>query len=185
MRAPFALAEAEELRGLIAAAGFRDITIRPVPGTVRFPSVARFVQDYVAGSPLAGHVAKVSDEARAALVSEVGDALRSHLRQVRWRFRLKPTWRARRSERACHLPPARSACPPNNGLGADRLRQPLSLSVLTKDHVRAIRHGCPSRSSACEPRAVDPSSHESPGRDPMLKQPISARPSPQQLGEAD
>lgn len=79
MRAPFALAEAEELRGLIAAAGFRDITIRPVPGTVRFPSVARFVQDYVAGSPLAGHVAKVSDEARAALVSEVGDALRFHL----------------------------------------------------------------------------------------------------------
>ncbi len=78
MRAPFALAKAEELRGLIAAAGFRDITIRPVPGTVRFPSVARFVQDYVAGSPLAGHVAKVSDEARAALVSEVGDALRSH-----------------------------------------------------------------------------------------------------------
>lgn len=78
MRAPFALAKAEELRGLIAAAGFRDITIRPVPGTVRFPSVARFVQDYVAGSPLAGHVAKVSDEARAALVSEVGDVLRSH-----------------------------------------------------------------------------------------------------------
>ena len=79
MRAPFGLAEGEELRGLMAAAGFRDITIRPVAGTVRFPSVARFVQDYVAGSPLAGHVAKVSDEARAALVGEVGDALRSHL----------------------------------------------------------------------------------------------------------
>ena len=79
MRAPFALADAEELRGLIATAGFRDIAIRPVPGTVRFPSVARFVQDYVAGSPLAAHVAKVSDEARAALVSEVGDALRSYL----------------------------------------------------------------------------------------------------------
>jgi hypothetical protein len=76
---PFGLAEAEELRELMAAAGFRDITIRPVAGTVRFPSVARFVQDYVAGSPLAGHVAKVSDEARAALVGEVGDALRSHL----------------------------------------------------------------------------------------------------------
>jgi hypothetical protein len=79
MRAPFALADAEELRALIAAAGFRDIAIRPVPGTVRFPSVARFVQDYIAGSPLAGHVAKVSDEARAALVSEVGDALSSYL----------------------------------------------------------------------------------------------------------
>lgn len=79
MRAPFALADAEELRELMAAAGFRDIAIRLVPGTVRFPSVTRFVQDYVAGSPLAGHVAKVSDEARAALVSEVGDALRSYV----------------------------------------------------------------------------------------------------------
>jgi hypothetical protein len=33
----------------------------------------------VAGSPLASHVAKVADDARAALVSEVGDALRSYL----------------------------------------------------------------------------------------------------------
>jgi hypothetical protein len=79
MRAPFALSDAEELRGLITAPGFRDIAIRPVPGTVRFPSVARFVQDYVAGSPLAAHVAKVSDEARAAIVSEVGDALRPYV----------------------------------------------------------------------------------------------------------
>ncbi len=79
MRAPFALADGEELRGLIAAAGFRDIAIRPAPGTARFPSVARFVQDYVAGSPLAGHVAKASDEARAVLVSEVADALKSKL----------------------------------------------------------------------------------------------------------
>lgn len=77
MRAPFGLGEAEALRALVAAAGFRDITIRPVAGTVRFPSAARFVQDYVAGSPLAGHVVKVSDEARAALVSEVGDTLKS------------------------------------------------------------------------------------------------------------
>ncbi|HET8577160.1 MAG TPA: hypothetical protein VFO18_08685, partial [Methylomirabilota bacterium] len=62
-------------------AGFGDITIRPVPGTVRFPSVVRFVQDYVAGSPLAGHVAKLSDEARAALVGEVSAALHSYLRE--------------------------------------------------------------------------------------------------------
>ena len=71
--------DAEELRALVAAAGFRDITIRPVAGMVRFPSAARLVQDYVAGSPLASHVAKVSDEARAALVSEVGHALTSYL----------------------------------------------------------------------------------------------------------
>ena len=52
MRAPFALAEAEQLRALVDAGGFRDITIQSVAGTVRFPSVSRFVQDYVRGSPL-------------------------------------------------------------------------------------------------------------------------------------
>ena len=79
MRAPFALAEADELRTLVAAVGFHEITIRPVAGTVRFPSPTRLVQDYAAGSPLAGHVAKVSDEARTALVSEVGEALQSYV----------------------------------------------------------------------------------------------------------
>jgi ubiquinone/menaquinone biosynthesis C-methylase UbiE len=79
MRSPFALAEAEQLRALVAAGGFRDVTIQSIAGTVRFPSVSRFVQDYVRGSPLSGHVAKVSDESRAALVGEVGDALTSYV----------------------------------------------------------------------------------------------------------
>ena len=79
MRAPFSLGDADELRGLIDEARFRDIAIRPLSGTVRFPSAARFVQAQVAGSPLAGHVARVSDEARAALVGEIGDALGPHL----------------------------------------------------------------------------------------------------------
>jgi len=79
MRAPFNLGEAEELHTLIAGAGFREMTIQPVAGTVRFASAARLVQDYAAGSPLASHVAKVPDEARAALVSEVGEALQSYV----------------------------------------------------------------------------------------------------------
>ena len=45
----------------------------------RRSSDLRFVQDQAAGSPLAGHVAKVSDEARAALVDEIGDALRPYI----------------------------------------------------------------------------------------------------------
>jgi len=61
------------------AARFRDVAIRPVSGTVRFPSASRFVEDQVAGSPLAGHVAKVSDEARAALAGEIGDTLGPYL----------------------------------------------------------------------------------------------------------
>jgi ubiquinone/menaquinone biosynthesis C-methylase UbiE len=75
MQAPFALADAGELRGLLAAAGLRDIAIRPATGTVRFPSVERFLQDQVAGSPLAGPLADTSEDARAALLADVAAAL--------------------------------------------------------------------------------------------------------------
>ncbi|MEX2223895.1 MAG: methyltransferase domain-containing protein [Candidatus Rokuibacteriota bacterium] len=78
MLAPFGLAEADELRALVAGAGFRDIAIQPHTRSVRFPSAARFVQDQVAASPLAAHVAKVSDAARADLVTEVAHALDSY-----------------------------------------------------------------------------------------------------------
>jgi len=89
MRAPFALAEAEQLRALVAEGGFRDITIQSVTGTVRFPSISRFVQDYVRGSPLSGHVAKVSDESRAALVSDVDKALTSYVSEEGLTFPIK------------------------------------------------------------------------------------------------
>jgi ubiquinone/menaquinone biosynthesis C-methylase UbiE len=89
MCAPFALANGELLRAMVAEAGFRDITIESVEGSVRFPSVSRFVQDYVRGSPLAGHVAKVPDETRMALVSEVGDALMSYVAGDGLKFPIK------------------------------------------------------------------------------------------------
>jgi DUF1009 family protein len=78
MRAPFALGEVEELRTLLVTAGFRDVVIRPMAGTVRFPSATHLVQSYVAGSPLAGHVAKATEEARTALLREVSAALQSY-----------------------------------------------------------------------------------------------------------
>src|SRR5262245_23264478 len=61
VRAPFGLSDADELGRLVAAAGFRNITIRRKLGTVEFSSIERFVLSYVAGSPLAGHVSQVSD----------------------------------------------------------------------------------------------------------------------------
>jgi SAM-dependent methyltransferase len=79
MQAPFALADAGELRGLLAAADLRDIAIRSATGTVRFPSVERFLQDQVAGSPLAGPLADTSEDARAALLADVAAALSPHL----------------------------------------------------------------------------------------------------------
>jgi hypothetical protein len=89
MRAPFALANAEELRAMVAKEGFRDITIESVEGSVCFPSVSRFVQDYVRGSPLGGHVTKVSDETRMALVNEVCDALTSYVAGDGLKFPIK------------------------------------------------------------------------------------------------
>jgi ubiquinone/menaquinone biosynthesis C-methylase UbiE len=79
MQAPFSLGDAEELRSLVAGAGFRAVEIRPATKTLRFPSGDEFVQWYVAGSPLAGPVARADDRARAALVAEVRDLLQAHV----------------------------------------------------------------------------------------------------------
>ena len=79
MRAPFALHDGDALRALIAAAGFRDVTVQPAVGMVRFPSVAHLIRSYVAGSPLADQVAKVSDAARSALIRDTESALAAYV----------------------------------------------------------------------------------------------------------
>jgi ubiquinone/menaquinone biosynthesis C-methylase UbiE len=75
MRAPFGLSNADELEALVGAAGFQNIEVQQRSGTVRFPSVERFVLSYVAGSPLAGPVSKADDVAREALITDVRNAL--------------------------------------------------------------------------------------------------------------
>jgi len=78
MRAPFGLSNADELAALVRAAGFQGVAIQRQSGTVRFPSVERFVLSYVAGSPLAGPVSQANDAAREALITEVRNALRKY-----------------------------------------------------------------------------------------------------------
>ena len=75
MRAPFALSNSDELAALVRAAGFQGVAIQQRGGTVRFPSVERFVLSYVAGSPLAGPVSQATDAEREALVTAVRNAL--------------------------------------------------------------------------------------------------------------
>src|SRR5213595_318643 len=48
MRAPFGLSNADELAALVRDAGFQDVAIQQRVGTVRFPSVEKFVLSYVA-----------------------------------------------------------------------------------------------------------------------------------------
>lgn len=79
MRAPFGLADANELSGLVTAAGFENITVQRRIGTVAFPSVERFVLSYVAGSPLAGHVAQVSENDRERLAADTKLALQKYV----------------------------------------------------------------------------------------------------------
>jgi ubiquinone/menaquinone biosynthesis C-methylase UbiE len=75
MRAPFGLSNADELAALVRAAGFQNVEIQQRVGTVRFPSVERFVLSYIAGSPLAGPVSQANDAARGALIADVRKAL--------------------------------------------------------------------------------------------------------------
>jgi ubiquinone/menaquinone biosynthesis C-methylase UbiE len=79
MRAPFGLADADELSRLVAAASFQDITVQRRVGAIAFPSVERFVMSYVAGSPLASHVSQASEVARERLTEDTKLALEKYV----------------------------------------------------------------------------------------------------------
>ena len=86
MRAPFGLSSADELEALVRVAGFQNVSVVQRNGTVRFPSVERFVLSYVAGSPLAGPVSKADDASREALISDVRKALREYTNDTELAF---------------------------------------------------------------------------------------------------
>ena len=78
MRAAFSLGSAEELRALIAGAGFRDVAIRPATKVHRVGPPDEFVRGWLLGSPMADAVARMDEGARAALIGDVISALRSY-----------------------------------------------------------------------------------------------------------
>jgi len=79
MCAPFSLPEASEVLSLLTEAGFHDIDIRVREGMVYFASPEEFVRGTVASTPLASLVAKIDDDARAALLSEVRTRLQPYV----------------------------------------------------------------------------------------------------------
>ena len=83
---PFGLSSAEELRDLIAGAGFEDINVRPAAKVLRYPSPDEFVLRYAAGSALAGAVANVGDDARTALLAEVAERLQPYVQEQELAF---------------------------------------------------------------------------------------------------
>ena len=78
MRSPFSSLSADELRALITGSGFRDVRILLGIAPVRYPSVEELVRWEGASSPLAGPIGALTDDVRAALIRDVGEALRTY-----------------------------------------------------------------------------------------------------------
>ena len=70
--------DAETLRRLLAAAGFRDVEVRSRAMSVRVPPMDSFLLRNLSGTPIAEALAAASDDARAALVAHVTSALKPY-----------------------------------------------------------------------------------------------------------
>ena len=77
---PLSLGDRETLRGLLAAAGFRDVRIRAEVRTARYASADRFVRMRVEGAPtMMGILATRGPDVVATIVSEVAQTLREYV----------------------------------------------------------------------------------------------------------
>jgi len=72
--AAFSLGDADELRGLLQGAGFRDVVIQHVRMTLRLPPPEDFLLRHLSALPMAALVAAASEEARAALIAHMKEA---------------------------------------------------------------------------------------------------------------
>lgn len=77
-RASRMVPNAEELHRLLVDAGFRAVHIRPSVMTIRLPSLESFVLGHLSGGTVAGAVAALSEDQRAALAQQVKLALQPY-----------------------------------------------------------------------------------------------------------
>jgi ubiquinone/menaquinone biosynthesis C-methylase UbiE len=78
-RAAFTLGDADELRGLLTAAGFRTPHLRLVVKLIRAPSLAEYLPGYITATPMAGAVAAMEETARTAMFQDLQGRLRSYV----------------------------------------------------------------------------------------------------------
>lgn len=79
IRGAFALGDGEELRAVVAGAGFRDVRLWIESQMIRYPSLAEFVPGYLSATPVASAVAGLDAGIQGAIVQDVTDALRAHM----------------------------------------------------------------------------------------------------------
>ena len=77
-RAPFALGDPVQLRALVEEAGFRDIDVRTMVETARFPSPEALVAYQLAATPLST-LGALTEEAQQAVARDVRAALQPYL----------------------------------------------------------------------------------------------------------
>lgn len=77
-RASRMVPNAEELHRLLVDARFRAVHIRPSAMTIRLPSLKSFVLGHLSGGTVAGAVAALSEDQRAALAKQVKLALQPY-----------------------------------------------------------------------------------------------------------
>ncbi|MGH7767660.1 MAG: class I SAM-dependent methyltransferase, partial [Candidatus Binatia bacterium] len=77
-RASRIVPDAEALYRLLVEAGFRAVEIRPSAMTLRLPSLETFVLGHLSGMPVAGAVAALRNDQRAALAREVKMSLQPY-----------------------------------------------------------------------------------------------------------
>ena len=67
----FSQHEPDEIRSLVRAGGFDEITIASDTGVLRVPPPKQFMWQYIHATPLAGALAGAGEERRAALGRDV------------------------------------------------------------------------------------------------------------------
>ncbi len=75
LRAAFSLTDADAIQSLVAGAGFRDITVETLSLELDLPPLSVFVPSHIAATPMAKGYADATDEARAAVVRDVIEAV--------------------------------------------------------------------------------------------------------------
>jgi len=78
-RAPSALHDSAELHGLVSAAGFRNVHVRPTIATTTLPLPEEFVPGHLAALPMAHAIAQLARDRGAAIVQDMTEALRAYV----------------------------------------------------------------------------------------------------------
>jgi ubiquinone/menaquinone biosynthesis C-methylase UbiE len=79
LRAAFTLRNRNDIRALVAGAGFHDIRIRIRSRLTRYPSLAEYVLGYLSGTPMAGPVAALDEVPRTEMVEYVCSSLAEYV----------------------------------------------------------------------------------------------------------